>query len=485
MLSAVSQLPVLALPPIGGVLLILGAYILLVGPVNYLVLRRLDRREWAWITIPLLIAGFTVGAYGIGAAMRGSDVIVNEIAIVRGGQDTERGSALVYAGVFSPSEGSYQIVVPGGALVSAPINGEFMGGGRVAATAMDILQGDPARVRDLAIGYGGQRSMRIETTAPLPRLESALRLSGETLTGTLTNRSDRTLRGAVLVLGANVQSLGDLGPGATAKVDLRLDTQPWGMSLSDRVIGQAFVADAVEQQRWTVRRSMVDQLAYDPFSGYSGQLPADGPVLLSWDDRPIAGVSVEDRTPRLIDTVLYHQTLPLDATGHVAFKSDMVRGTTVQVDAPFFSKDPMTISFGQGSLTMAYRPIAFEGTIDPSRLLLSLGWGGEVVFNGSVVPVPIDPLAPPDQPMPEPVPCDPSAPDCVPGEGLPLVDVFDRTAEGGWVRLPRLAQGKLYEVNDPDRYVDPATGAVLVRFIADRPEGATFSVQVRIEGDVR
>ena len=59
-------------------------YILLIGPINYLVLRRLDRREWAWLTMPVLIVVFAVGAYGIGSLLRGSAVIVNEVAIVRG-----------------------------------------------------------------------------------------------------------------------------------------------------------------------------------------------------------------------------------------------------------------------------------------------------------------------------------------------------------------------------------------------------------------
>jgi hypothetical protein len=64
LISAVSQLPRSALPPIGGLLLLLRRYILLIGPVNYLVLRRLDRREWAWVTMPILIVVFAAGRTG-------------------------------------------------------------------------------------------------------------------------------------------------------------------------------------------------------------------------------------------------------------------------------------------------------------------------------------------------------------------------------------------------------------------------------------
>ncbi len=102
LVQAVSQLPELALPPVGGLAILLGAYILLIGPINYLVLKRLDRRELAWVTMPALIVVFAVGAYGFGSLLRGSELIVNEVAIVRGSPGATEGTAQVYLGVFSP-----------------------------------------------------------------------------------------------------------------------------------------------------------------------------------------------------------------------------------------------------------------------------------------------------------------------------------------------------------------------------------------------
>ncbi|MBA2381226.1 MAG: hypothetical protein H0V73_03865, partial [Chloroflexi bacterium] len=82
--QAVSNLPSLALPPLGGLLLLLFGYIALIGPLNYIILRRIDRREWAWVTMPILIVGFALGAYAFGSALRGSSIIVNEVGIVPG-----------------------------------------------------------------------------------------------------------------------------------------------------------------------------------------------------------------------------------------------------------------------------------------------------------------------------------------------------------------------------------------------------------------
>ena len=132
------------------------------GPINYLVLRRLDRREWAWVTMPVLIVAFAAGAYGFGSLLRGSDLIVNEVAIVRGSPGATEGTAQIYLGVFSPSRGTYQLRVPGGALLSSPTNGDFLGGDGTTAT-LDVLQGDPAQVRDLGVGFGSLRTVRAET----------------------------------------------------------------------------------------------------------------------------------------------------------------------------------------------------------------------------------------------------------------------------------------------------------------------------------
>ncbi|MBK8024645.1 MAG: hypothetical protein IPK19_25285 [Chloroflexi bacterium] len=44
----------------------LALYILLVGPANYFLLSRINRREWAWVTIPILILVFSALAHTLG-----------------------------------------------------------------------------------------------------------------------------------------------------------------------------------------------------------------------------------------------------------------------------------------------------------------------------------------------------------------------------------------------------------------------------------
>jgi hypothetical protein len=495
--NAVSQLPSLALPPIGGLLALLAAYILLIGPINYLVLRRLDRREWAWVTMPALIAVFAAGSYGFGAALRGLDVIVNEVAIVRGAPDTTEGTAQVYLGVFSPSRGTYQVELPGGALLSATQNGEFGG----TEGSLDVLQGNPSRIRDLVIGFGSLRTLRAETPAAVPRIQADLRLENSVLKGTIRNLSSQTLEKPAVVLGGSAVILRDLAPNAEQAIELAIRNNQFGQSLSDKIVGQVFFGDPNRAtdatQRNLVRHGIIDQLTFDPNFGNTVSLPAESPVLLAWGTDEILDVRIQNQEPRRTGNVLYYIPLGMGISGKVAFEGDLLRRSTVEVDATYFNVDPFSISLGVGNATVAYRPIAFDGALEAERLVVSATFGGEVGIVGQ--PRLIEPVGPgcdgadcpgsrPD-PSAAPAPCDPNVENCNPEpeffDGLPEVELFDRTGEGGWVRLPHFEQGAVYEVKDAQKYVDPASGTVLVRFANERQDGAGFSFQVRIEGQVR
>ncbi|MEO6350896.1 MAG: hypothetical protein ABIP53_09625, partial [Candidatus Limnocylindrales bacterium] len=135
---ALQNLPSVDLPPIEQLFILLIAYIALIGPINYLVLRRLDKREWAWVTIPALVAVFAAGSYGLGATLKGSDVIVNQITVVRAAQGTGLGIGQAYIGIYSPSRRSFDVRIPGGALLSNPTSQAQSG---QVETPLDVVFG--------------------------------------------------------------------------------------------------------------------------------------------------------------------------------------------------------------------------------------------------------------------------------------------------------------------------------------------------------
>src|SRR5262245_21719341 len=484
--GAVSDLPALALPPIGGLVLLLFGYIALIGPINYLVLKRLDKREWAWVTMPALIAIFAAGAYAYGLALRGSDVIVNEGANVRGRPDATEGVAQVYLGVFSPNRGTYQVALPGGGLLSAPINGDFFGG---QGTVLDVTQGEPARVRNLSVGFGSLRTVRAETPAEVPLVRSDLQLVDGVVTGAIRNESTKILESPAIVLGGNVEVLPDIAPGTTGSVNLRLAANTFQTPLSDKIVGQVFFNGAAtsndRQRRAETRHRIVDQLAYDPIFGNMSQLPSDVPVLLAWGRDPIVEVEIEGQQPTRAANILYYIPVSMQVRGATRFGFDLMRSTVLSAEAGFFSRDPYSINFGKGTVTLAYRPIPFEGTFTATKAVLSMGWPGDMGagFPGGGKIIEPVPMQPPVVCITDPCPSlDPNDPNAQ-FDGMPETEVFDRTT-GEWRRLPHLAPGAAYELKNPGDFVDPSTGTIQVRFVNDRSDAVNLSFNVVLEGTV-
>ena len=481
--SAVSQLASLALPPIGGLIAILGGYILLIGPVNYLVLRRLDRRELAWITMPVLIALFAVTSYGLGTALRGNDLIVNEVAIVRGAPGASEGTAQVYLGIYSPSRATYQVQVPGGALLASPISGDFVAGGDVGT--LDVVQGDPSLVRDLAVGFSSLRTIRAESATTVPLIDAELSLDDGVLTGTIHNRSDQALEKVAVVLGGSVAVVGEIAANSDKAVTLKPTGNPFFQSLSDRIFGQVFFGDASsvsdEGLRQRVRHAVLDQLTYDPMWGSVGTLNSSSPVILAWGRGDVLDVEIQGQTARRNANVLYYYPVDLTVRGKTIFGTDLIRSTVVSSDAAFFSKDPFSLNMGAGTATIGYQPISFEGTIAASEIQLALNFGGGSFPSPSPTPLkPLDaiPVTCTDLTNSAPAGCAPQKLD-----GIPEIEIFDRTGAGSWARLPHLGQGGTYAIENPERYVDPATGQILIRFVNEQQDsGVGFQFNIAISG---
>ena len=56
--EACFAIPEMDAPPFGTIGLFLAAYLICLVPVNYAILKRRDRKEWAWVTTPAIVFAF-------------------------------------------------------------------------------------------------------------------------------------------------------------------------------------------------------------------------------------------------------------------------------------------------------------------------------------------------------------------------------------------------------------------------------------------
>jgi len=229
--NAVMRGPSLDAPGTEVIGLFLLAYLIILVPVNYLVLKRLDRKEMAWVTIPALVLLFAAGTFGVGYAAKGGSLFLNRAAIVETSAGQRGAGVYAELGLFSPRRTDYDLTVPGGDVLAAipkpgqNFGGRFGGGGGGDSQDYGVTRfvQTPAGASLLgaSVNMWAMRAFDVQSTTDLGGTVDA-HLTGGTgghiVTGTITNHLAHVLTGCRLLYGGQFAALGDIGPGATLPV---------------------------------------------------------------------------------------------------------------------------------------------------------------------------------------------------------------------------------------------------------------------------
>jgi len=229
--DAVMRGPSLDAPGTEVIGLFLLVYLVALVPANYLILKRLDRKELAWATIPALVALFAVGTFVVGYAAKGGTVFVNRAAIIE--TTAGRREAGVYAelGLFSPQRTSYDISLPGANALAAIPNPGLSYGNRGGNTDTQtygltkfVQNPEGAALLDTSINMWAMRAFDVQATEDLggtvdgTLAEQGGGASPARVAGAVTSHLAQTLSGCALLHNGQWQSLGDLKPGASINI---------------------------------------------------------------------------------------------------------------------------------------------------------------------------------------------------------------------------------------------------------------------------
>jgi hypothetical protein len=319
--SAVSSLPSLTMPPVLQLAAYLLVYILVVGPLNYAILKRKNRRELAWVTIPALVVIFSMGTYLFGFQLKGNDVIINQMSVATGelGSDAMRVNTLL--GLYSPRRSNYNVALPADSM-ARPLTEGFGPGGRsleaITRSGELVLTGVRVDVSDV-------ETFVAESIRPGAAVsgQATLGVNGEDieLTATIRNDSDQLLENATLLIGTYAVKLGDLAPGAEVSTTEIVGAvgasgipsyAPTGygsplMANVNTILGTSdYYNDREAYSRWQLLQALEDEY----LSG-GGTTPTGKVTLLAWSDAPQLETAVQDHKHNSYATTLYLLDMPV------------------------------------------------------------------------------------------------------------------------------------------------------------------------------
>ena len=117
MANALGNIEDMALPSLRTMAWIIGLYLLLAGFVNYLVLKKFDKREWTWITIPALASVFVVLIYLTSFKTRPAEIISHQINVIEVMPGTSLAKITAVTGLFAPTHATYHLQLQGEHLI--------------------------------------------------------------------------------------------------------------------------------------------------------------------------------------------------------------------------------------------------------------------------------------------------------------------------------------------------------------------------------
>jgi hypothetical protein len=220
--------------------LLLG-YLLIIGPVRLLIVRRLKRPQWGWRIVMSGILVFSLLALLLSFYQHGAALLDNSISIVQINADGSPAHITTYHGIFDPNETNFELRLPANDL-ALPIS-DFIQPGSPVFSEDDLPSTitPTSNTENVDLPNAGIWPFHALVSEQDRRLfggiSANVALQNNRLVGSITNTLDVSLNDVYLLMPHNFVVIGTLAPGRTQKVDLPLQKVPVtsGLTLADAI----------------------------------------------------------------------------------------------------------------------------------------------------------------------------------------------------------------------------------------------------------
>jgi hypothetical protein len=320
--SAVSSLPSLAMPPVFQLAGYLLLYILVIGPLNYVVLKRLNRRELAWVTIPALVLLFSGIAYLTGFQLKGNVTILNQMSVASGEVGSENMRASTLLGLYSPRRSSYNVMLPIESMAH-PISDNYTPGSSSSVAA--ITRSNDVILSEVRVDVSDVETFVADSVPPGMPISGRANLRVDNgdikLSATIRNESETNLEDAVLLIGTTAVAIGDIPAGkeiittevvgaVTASGSPSFYAPGYGsplMANADTILGTVdYYNDREVFPRWQLLQALEDE-----YLAGAGRTPSSQVTFLAWTDEQLLETVVQDEDFSSHATTLYLLEMPV------------------------------------------------------------------------------------------------------------------------------------------------------------------------------
>lgn len=298
--GALSRSPQLRTPAASSIAWFLALYVFFLVPVNYVVLRSVDRRELAWVTVPLIVLAFSTLSYLAAVRIKGTELRARQVSIVQGSDASPVARADSMLWVFSPRKSAYSIEgmdAKGGADASM-VSAVYADGRRSDALDNSLLRqnaGAGIAVDGAPINMWDYKSFVGQSIVPS---SGGFVFQGSGASRVLINQTGQTFKGAAWVENGRVLPLGDLAPGGGIALPVGATkdkgSSNGGLSKLADLAAPVYEFDNVSTAR-DIASAALSVANVDLAKRKDGTYAP--PTLVAWQQKPSSALAIEGEAP--------------------------------------------------------------------------------------------------------------------------------------------------------------------------------------------
>ncbi len=292
---------------IGGFLL---AYIICLVPVNYFLLQMRDRKELAWVTAPVIILLFSIGAYAIGYSMKGGQLHLNHCTIIEGAANEDSFSTYTVSSIFSPRQASYNLFIPDKSALVTEVSHRL---DRIQQASNDFIieRSGNTSVRNARINMWDTRTFDFLSSAKLNGTIAASisPVDSKTLRVRVTNNTPYTLEDCSISILSAIKPIGRMAPGETRAENI--PAFPSG-NFSGLIVNTGSSSPEEVEKIQQAMGSLIGSQRANVQTANVGPTPQpDNAIYFTgWFNAPVTELKIEKESPRTlsINLLIVHLT---------------------------------------------------------------------------------------------------------------------------------------------------------------------------------
>lgn len=293
-------------------------YIILVGPLLYLYLKRKDKREKMWLYIPILavIASALLFVFGASDRIMKPKTQTMELVTLNGAGDAKVESSYAFV---SNKRGEYTLTAPLNTNITAHFEGLNTSSEKIHQKAVLKASENEQKLKFRKVPFWSvQGAVAHEFQTGVGQLSNELQVQNGKLTGTITNDLQTDIENIMFISGKNIVELGSLDAAETLTVDEEIAFNTIANPVYQDIYGDEAAFSALSN-----KEKMHMEKIYRLINSAIDTKSHNGPILIAVTNKNFTNIKLtEEHTSKALTVLTQKPNVQLVFDGSFSLRSE-------------------------------------------------------------------------------------------------------------------------------------------------------------------